>query len=444
MAKQVVGRESSYKSWFSDASFQLGGEGTWQLTVSSQFRFDWIKKQYLKALVEKAASELGIKLELIKINKSETIGTEGSFVSADGGSGKEKPLELKLANLPKKQKHSNRGYSFDDYISGKENRLPLAAAKSIAEDAGLHCSPLFIWGDHGLGKTHLASSIADAWPENQIEYLLAEEFSNAFVMANRNNERDQFQARIRSKRVLIIEDLDFFLEGNKKGSIQELIHSIKILKREGRYIVLTSSRALPDFKNMSHQLYEILLASLSVRLTKPCEASRAKLLGIYIKRYGLKLTPRAKEELEKVPFESPTQIKGALKQLEAFNRLQDESLDLQLVRDVLTDFQLMLNDVGFAPMGDDLHQVAKVVSKEFGVSVQKMLSKSRERYVCLARHVAMKLSYDAHFTLKEIGQFYGGRAHQTVLASIRRGKELESNDKELSGLFKKLKAQVSG
>lgn len=442
LVKQVVGRESSYKSWFSDARFEITGTGKCELLVGSQFRCDWIRKQYLKTLEKRLNEDLGINLELKLFNNSENISKKGGVASESVALADLKAATRGTQNSNKKSGLPKRGFRFDEYIPGKENRLALAAAKSIAEDAGLHCSPLFITGEHGLGKTHLVSCIADAWPDAQVECLLAEEFSNSYVQANRSNERDHFQARIRSKKVLIVEDLDFFLEGNKKGSIQELIHSIKILKREGRYVVLTSSRALPDFKNMSHQLYEILLASLSVRLTKPGEASRSKLLKMYLRKYGLKVTPRAKEELEKVPFESPTQIKGVMKQLVAFARLQDEALDLQLVKDVMTDFQLMLSDVAGGSMGEDLHQIAKVVSREFGVSIPKILSKSRERYVCLARHAAMRLSYDAHFTLKEIGQFYGGRAHQTVLASIRRGKEMEQGDKEVASIYKRLRNQI--
>lgn len=442
-AMQVVGRERSYQSWFSDARYELVDGGICRLSVCSRFRYDWIKKQYLNQLEEKCESEFGIKLELILVHKSDKIEVESSSDIAEGLSEVETTTAVSSKKQPKKRRGAGRGFSFEQFIPGKENRLALAAARSIADDVGQHCSPLFIWGDHGLGKTHLASCIADAWPDSQVECLLAEEFGNAFVMANRSNERDHFQARIRSKKVLIVEDLDFFLEGNKRATIQELIHSIKILKREGRYIVLTSSRPLPDYKAISHQLYDLLLASLSVRLTKPGEPSRKALLENYLRLYGLKLTSKARAELEEVPFDSPTQIQGALMQLVAFARLQEEALDVQLVRDVLSDFQLLLSDVGAPIMGEDLHQLAKAVSKEFGVSIPKMLSKSRERYVCLARHMAMRLSYDAHFTLKEIGQFYGGRAHQTVLASIRRGQEMERGDKEMSQIYNRLKGETS-
>ena len=432
--RQLVGKEKVFQTWFSRTSVENVGTSEVHLKVSSRLALDWVIKRYSVALNEMVRSHWNMELKIV----------EGVEVIAPTASSSFNALPMASvapsthSSQPVLTRKGQKGYSFEGFISGPENQLAYVAAQGVVFNESYAHSPLVLVGDHGMGKTHLVSCISNAMPSNQVLLWHAEEFANAYIQAMKNGQNNEvmgsgleaFRAMIRSKKVFILEDIDFFLEGNKKKTLEELVHSLKVLKRENRHIVITSSQPIFNYEALAPKLANFLMSGLSVKLNPPSAQTRANIIEHYRKEFTCSLSQKCWSFIEEISFRSPREIKGAIKQVAAYAVLEKEQLPVAVVREILSDHLRMAGEKACSRESQDLHAVAKAVCSQYGVSLQKLISTSRERHVSSARHLAMALSYELHFTLKEIGQFYGGRLHQSVLfatkkVSERRQKELD-------------------
>lgn len=429
-------KENLFRTWFSKTEIQELENGELLMLVHSQLALDWIKRRYWSEIQKMVENQWQA---TIKIEANTELAQELPKLLEKDTSGKSSVGE----DVPVlKAKPKNRsGYQFSEFISGPENQLALVAAQAIGDKRQFH-SPLTIVGGSGMGKTHLSSCIADQWPEFQVLHWHAEEFSNAYIQAIREGSLDQFRARIRSKAVVVIEDIDFLLEGQKKKTIDELMHSLKVLKREGRHIVMTSSQPVYKFEESCPKLAQFLLAGLKVKLHAPSSMSIKKLMEFYTYKHEFKLSPKSQKFIESISFRSPRDLFGALQQIKAYSYLGGEALSLHVVKDILSDHVRLNSESNYPAEVLDLHTIAGLVTKTFGVQLPKLVSKTRERHVSLARHTAMSLSYENHFTLKEIGEFYGGRQHQSVLFATNKVKEKLEKDLEYRRNYVKLQQQL--
>ena len=438
--RRVVKKESFFKTWFSRTFVTQENDREVVLKVATPLAMDWIEKKYLSQLkVEiKELWDMDLKLEegtsgehSFKPVVSESFSTEDSFSMT-----RTSPVKLEAPI------RRHREFTFDNFITGPENLMAYTAAQGVATGSAHVHSPLFIVGGHGTGKTHLVSCIQDACPQSQVLCWHAEEFANAYIQAMQSGELERFRAQIRSKRVVIIEDLDFFLEGAKTKTKEELLHSLKVLKRDHRHIVITSNEPAGRFSPSAPKLSNFLLGGLTVKLDNMSSISRKKMVEHGLASFACPLSPKSVEFVQSIAFKNPRELKGAIQQLSAYSVLKNESLPLSVIKDVLSDHLRMSGELASTPESQDLHSVARLVCDAFGVSLQKLLSPSRERYVSLSRHVAMALSYDFHFTLKEIGQFYGGRLHQSVLFGIKKVSAKREKDLDFQRTYLKLQQEL--
>jgi chromosomal replication initiator protein len=432
--KREIKSDQVFKMWFENTQISLDSEGKPLLLVPNTFSRQWILKKFSKQL-----SNLGQKLwnnEIkceIKTEKTVKM-PQNELATKDEGL---------INSIVKPKVERFDGFSFSDYVAGVENQLAYYAAKNIYQEESYNC-PFTIVGDHGTGKTHLASAIVNGMSKNSVSFLHAEEFANSYISSVISNNIESFRNSIRSKKVFIIEDLDFILEGNKKKTIEELIQTIKILKREKRLIIITSTHPLNEYETVSPKLVNILLSGLKVRVISPSEETRRNIIEKYLKNHKVKLRPKSLKFIESISFKNHRELIGALKQLATFSKLKNEILALNVVKEILADHLYSSTNSALGDGDIDLHSIAQCVSNRYGVSVQKMMSSSRERHISEARHMAMALSYDYHNTLNEIGLFYGGRLHQSVLYSIKKvqGKRQKSTD--FDKLYNKLNNELKG
>lgn len=434
--KRLVKKDNLFKTWFSKTQIEELENGELLLRVQSQLALDWIKRRYWSEIQKMVENQWQTNIKIVANDQEvdELLKPQ-----------KRSPL-LKMTGLAKepvlKSRPKNRsGFEFKEFISGPENQLALVAAQAVGDKKEFH-SPLTIVGEAGMGKTHLSSCIADQWPEVQVLHWHAEEFSNAYIQAVREGNLDQFRARIRSKAIVVIEDIDFLLEGQKRKTIDELMNSFKVLKRERRHIVVTTSQPVYKFEESCPKLAQFLLAGLKVKLHTPSSMSIKKLVEFYTFKHDLKLSPKSQSFIESIAFRSPRDIFGALQQVKAYSALGREALSLHVVKDILSDHVRFNSEKSSSAEELDLHSIAGLVTKLFGVQLPKLVSKTRERHVSLARHTAMSLSYENHFTLKEIGNFYGGRQHQSVLFATNKVKEKLEKDLDYRKCYVKLEREV--
>ena len=428
----IIKKEELFKTWFSSTALQLDERQDLILFVPNAFTRNFIEKKFLSE-ISSLARQLWDKKITIQVKSPEPVREPLKSTNA-------KPVTL--AELPMPKKVSNH-YTFEDFIAGEENLLAFVAAKCTCEEQNYAFnSPLTITGAHGLGKTHLAMAIAKSHKPHETAYLHAEEFCNEYVHASREGKMEAIRGTLRSKKLFIIEDLDYFLEGNKKKTLEELINTIKVLKRDHKQIVITTTRPAADYEAVSPTLAHLMLSGLKVRLKEPSAASRMLHIQRFMAKYKLRLAPKSVELVESISFKSIRELDGALRQLIAFSIHEKDHLPLSVVKDVLAD-HIREHGARGSARNKDLHAVAKLVSKAFGISFAKIVSATRERHISEARHIAMSLSNEVqHFTLTEIGQFYGGRKHQSVIFALQKVVEKRKKDMEFNTLYDKLSQQL--
>ena len=274
--RRVVKKESFFKTWFSRTSVTLQNETELVLKVPTPLAMDWIDKKYSAQLKKELKELWGMELKIEEGSVSESrskpaLEEDFSFHSSSLS------LRTSEAKLPIPAARKSE-FQFDDFVTGPENLLAFTAAQGMATGSAHVHSPLFIVGGHGMGKTHLASCIQDAHAQSQVLCWHAEEFANAYIQAMQSGELDRFRAQIRSKRVVIIEDLDFFLAGEKTKTKEELLHGLKVLKRDGRQIVITSNEPAGSFSHSAPKLASFLLGGLTVKLDVMTSVSRKKIV----------------------------------------------------------------------------------------------------------------------------------------------------------------------
>lgn len=432
--RTLLKNQSTFKMWFKNAKLDINNNGTPCIIVPNNFVKLGIEKQFSEQLLECSNKILGTDLQIV-------VGSLKSTKVSQNTTFQEGIIAQNCIKNSKQERCDS--HSFEDYISGPENQLAYYAAKNLKNDE-LYNSPFTVVGEHGTGKTHLASASVFGMKRSEVSLMHAEEFANSFIEASKSGNLESFRHSLRSKKIFILEDLDFFLEGNKVKTIDELMQTIKVFKRDRKQIIITSTRPLHDYERISAKLVHLLLSGLKVRLLGPSEKTRTKIISQYLKKNGIQLTPKTLSFIESIEFRNHRELLGALKQVVTFSKIQNEALPFKVVKEILSDHLLKNNIQGtHQQLETDLHGIAKCISKNYGVSIQKLFSQSRERHISEGRQIAMSLTYDCHYTLKEIGDFYGGRSHQTVLHSIRKIQQKIKQEKNFASLYSKLKSEIS-
>jgi chromosomal replication initiator protein len=435
--QEKIGQKKAFQTWFSRTRVGEIRDDQIVLFVSNALALDWIKKQYFPKLNQMVSENWDCELLLeVDAQLSSVTGAQSTVVKVESTERKSAHVETQCGD---------GRYAFDKFVVGPENQMAFVASQGLATGQAHVLSPLVLSGGHGTGKTHLASAIYESFSKSQALRMQAEEFSNAYIQAVRSEgaqDLDGFRAMIRSKRIVVIEDLDFFLEGNKKKTIDELLHSLVVLKREMRHVVITSNQPAYRFESISPKLAHFLMDGLTVKLGDLTKATREKLLVQCCRSMELSLSAKCMDFVAGIAFRSPRELESAVKQLQAYAAMGGEKLASRVVRELLSD-HLRMDEGGQKEEGaQDLHDIAKHVAELFGVSVAKLVSASRERHVTLARHTAMSCSYERRFTLKQIGDFYGGRLHQSVLFATKKVAVRRQKDLDYQRTYRKLQSEL--
>jgi chromosomal replication initiator protein len=315
----------------------------------------------------------------------------------------------------------NPKYTFDAFVIGSSNRFAHAAALAVAERPALAYNPLFIYGDAGLGKTHLLQAVAhfvrENYPNFLIRYVSSETFLNDYVESIRNRTYEAFRRKYRdTPDVLLVDDIQF-VEG-KEGFQDELFHTFNALYESSRQIVLTSDRSPDHIATLEDRLRTRFKWGLITDIQPPDLETR---LAILRKKAERETTPVPHEVLEFIA-ESITdnirELEGALTRVAAFATLTKEPLSAELARGVLADLLTEHQPRQITPQ-----VVLEACAKQFGLSVADLTGKARTRDLVDARHIAMyvcrQLTNPA-LSFPQIAKAFGGRDHTTVMNAVSR------------------------
>ncbi|WP_049560213.1 chromosomal replication initiator protein DnaA [Nonomuraea sp. SBT364] len=326
------------------------------------------------------------------------------------------------SNKPSEPARLNQKYTFETFVIGASNRFAHAAAVAVAESPAKAYNPLFIYGDSGLGKTHLLHAIGhyaqSLYDGARVRYVSSEEFTNDFINSIRDHKADGFRGRYRAIDILLVDDIQF-LEG-KEQTQEEFFHTFNTLHNANKQIVISSDRAPKQLITLEDRLRNRFEWGLITDVQPPELETRIAILRKKAIQEGLAAPPEVLEYIASRISTNIRELEGALIRVTAFASLNRQGVDLQLAEVVLKD--LITSD-----SGPEI-TVATIMAKTaeyFGISIDDLCGSSRSRALVNARQIAMYLIRElTELSLPKIGQQFGGRDHTTVMHAERKIRSL--------------------
>ena len=316
----------------------------------------------------------------------------------------------------------NPKYTFETFVIGSSNRFPHAAAVAVAEAPGRAYNPLLVYGDSGLGKTHLLHAIGhyvrSLYAGAKVRYVSSEEFTNEFINAIRDDRQDRFKRKYRDVDVLLIDDIQF-LEG-KTQTQEEFFHTFNTLHNANKQIVLTSDRAPKRLEALEDRLRNRFEWGLITDVQPPDLETR---IAILRKKAAMDRLTAPPDVLEFIASKIQTNIReleGALIRVTAFANLNRQEVDMTLAEIVLKDL---------IPEGGEPEITASLIiaqtSAYFGLPIEEITGPSRGRHLVMARQIGMYLCRElTDLSLPKIGAQFGNRDHTTVMYADRKINQL--------------------
>ena len=308
-------------------------------------------------------------------------------------------------------------YSFDNFISGPNNRLAYAAAVAVADQPGTAYNPLFIHGGVGLGKTHLLQAICqkilNANPDYHIMYVSCDAFMNQFFECVRNGQMSEFHHRYRHVDMLVIDDIHFLAD--KERSQEEFFHTFNELYQHNKQIVLSSDAAPNEIPKLEERLVSRFNWGLVAQVGRPCFETRIAILKAKAQLRSAVVPDEVLEFIASRIDSNARELEGAMTRLIAEAKLQDRAIDLDVARE-------MLGAEAPAPRNNQvtLQAIIDAVTEFYSVKLQDLQSRRRHKSITEPRQVCMWLARkNTRFSLEEIGGYFGGRDHTTVMHSIK-------------------------
>ena len=309
-------------------------------------------------------------------------------------------------------------YTFDAFVTGPSNRFAHAAALAVAETPGKHYNPLFIYGDAGLGKTHLLQAIGhyirENYPGSQVRYVSSETFLSEFVDAVRAGEgkAEQFKRRYRDVSVLLVDDIQFIERW--KETQEEFFHTFNALHQANRQIVLSSDRPPDAIGSIENRLRSRFKMGLITDIQAPDLETRLAILHKKAERETIDIPAEVFEFIGTNISDNIRELEGALTRVTAYASLTHERLTVELAEQVLAD---LIGDRKERPLTPDV--ILEATSKMFNFSIDELKGKSRRRPLVTARQVAMYVTREmTDLSYPSIAREFGGRDHTTVMHAV--------------------------
>ncbi|ROO90706.1 chromosomal replication initiator protein [Actinocorallia herbida] len=368
---------------------------------------------------------------------SETVPTPAPW--QQGGSTSPVKGSIEAARL-------NPKYTFETFVTGASNRFAQAAAVAVAESPAKAYNPLFIYGESGLGKTHLLHAIGhyarSLFDGARVRYVSSEEFTNNFINAIRDGKAEGFRRRYREVDILLVDDIQF-LEG-KEQTQEEFFHTFNTLHNANKQIVISSDRAPKQLVTLEDRLRNRFEWGLITDVQPPELETRIAILRKKAVQEGLAAPPDVLEFIATKISTNIRELEGALIRVTAFASLNRQSVDLRLAEIVLKDL-IPDSDSSEITIGMIMAQTATY----FGIEIDDLCGASRSRVLVTARQIAMYLCRElTDMSLPKIGLQFGGRDHTTVMHADRKIRSLMAERRsiynQVTELTSRIKQQTRG
>lgn len=411
--------DSVFAAWIAPMQARLQDDKTLILEAPDSFFRDWVENHYrpliLDAVNQVAQTELKITMEVVAPDKKGAAQTEQSTPPA-------------VTAEPICYQGLNPRFTFENFIIGSSNRHAHAYSLAVADSPAKTYNPLFIYGGVGLGKTHLMQAICHkilrSTANAKICYITSERFTNELIDAIQHHSTAAFRQRYRNNvDVLVVDDIQFI--AGKESTQEEFFHTFNVLYDAHKQIIISSDRQPKEISNLQDRLVSRFSWGLATDIQPPDLETRIAILKKKIEREPVSVPDDVIYFIASLIKTNIRELEGALIRTIAYSLLEEKPITLELTREVLKDLlkePQKLITVDF---------IQRCVAEEYGISLADFRTKKRNKNIVLPRQIAMFLSRElTDLSLPEIGGFFGGKDHTTVLHSCNKIK-LEAANNEL-------------
>ena len=448
--------EHSFKTWFEPIKPVRILDSVLTIQVPSQFFYEWLEEHYVNLLHKTIKREMGVDGRLEYNIVMDNSGGQPITVNLPAHTIKNKAQEvtvplnvvssiknpfvipgLKKLNI---ESQLSPSLTFDSLVEGESNRLARSAGMAVAQKpGGTSFNPLMIYGQTGLGKTHLAQAIGNQikqnFPQKTVLYVTSDKFSNQLVDAIKGGSAPDFINFYQLIDVLIVDDIQFF--GGKEKTQEMFFHIFNHLHQNGKQLVLTCDRPPKDLKGMADRLLSRFKWGLSVDIQAPDLETRIAILEKKMYASGIDLPRDVVEFVAHNVTTNVRELEGALNSLLLNSTINKKEPTLDIAK------QVMKNFVKNISMEISIESIQALVCEYFKIQQEALKSKSRKREIVQARQISMYFAKKmTKNSLKTIGEFFGGRDHSTVIHSCQTVEDLMETDRSFRGYVEEINKQI--
>ncbi|MDG2424121.1 MAG: chromosomal replication initiator protein DnaA [Phycisphaerales bacterium] len=418
------------RHWFNEIEVIELSQGTLTLLVKEQVRLKYLQRCCVEQFTEAAQASTGrlLAVEFVgekrNVERAEDSVATGVFTQPD--------LDEEMILSP--------DYTFDSFVVGPDNRLAHAASLAVAQKPGKAYNPFFVHGGVGLGKTHLLQAICQMAMRThngmRIFYTSCNGFMNHFMEAVQAGQMADFRHRFRNFDLLIVDDIH---DLSKRGpSQEEFFHTFNTLYQAGRQIVLSSDAPPNEIPDLEERLTSRFNCGLVANVERPCYETRVAIVRSKAQMRNVELPDDCAAYIASRLDSNIRELEGAITKLQGLSLLEQSAIDLELCKKAIGEQE---SSTPGSPT--TIQEILNTISNYYGLRITDLLSKRRHKSIALPRQIGMYLARKhTRFSLGEIGGYFGGRDHTTVMHAIRSIDSRRTGDRHLDDEVRRLEELI--
>ena len=429
----------SYNTWIAPLKYHSEENDTVTILIPSDtsYALDYISNKY-KTFFQVTISEfMNHEYEVCFILEKDAQSKEEETLHTI-------PEKSNTYNIKYENAHLNSKYTFDTFVVGSNNKFAHSAALAVAESPGVVYNPLYLYGQPGLGKTHLMHSIGhfilDQNPDKKVIYVTSEQFMNELIESIRScnaNAMTKLRDKYRKVDVLLIDDIQFII--GKESTQEEFFHTFNVLHEAGKQIVISSDKPPKDMETLDERFRSRFVSGLSTDIGAPDYETRVAILRKNAENYYGTIDNSIIQYIAENVKSNIRELEGSLNKVIAYSKIKKEELTLELAQDALKDIISPDQTKEITPS-----YIIEVVAEHFNINPEDITSKKRNSEFVLPRQICMYLCREMTDTsLVNIGKLLGKKDHTTVLHGVNKIGEEISTNKELANKIDIIKKKIN-
>lgn len=420
------------RPWFTQLEPLSLEHGLLEIQTPGQTEKNYCRQHATRLFTEAAQAATGRLIGICFLAAGES---SGQYQTVPLGSNMDESTDLEDSD------QFNEEYTFDAFVNGPCNRLAHAASLAVSEAPGQTYNPLFIHGSVGLGKTHLIHAtclkIRKGAPAAKLMVLSCETFVNHFIQAVERGDLHDFRYRYRQADVLAIDDIQFL--SDHEQTQEEFFHTFNTLYQDRKQIVISSDRSPSEIKNLEERLISRFNWGLVARIDKPCYETRVAIVHKKAKLRNIELPDDVACFIAARIDSNTRELEGAIAKITMLSQVLDHPLDLSVAEQALgASADARSREI-------TIEDILKAVTSRYNVRVADLQSKKRSRSIAFPRQVCMYLARAlTRHSLEEIGGYFGGRDHTTVLHANKTIESLRDQDVQFQATLESITQEIQG